>query len=95
MKRSFLNQDEADLCFGDSLTWGFNPETRQRFSYHERWTELLQKNLRKGYQIIAEGLNGRTTVYDEMFTPYQRYGVGVTALPMILDFQALPSISLF
>lgn len=43
------------LCFGDLLTWGFK-EIRQRFSYHEPWTELLQQKLGKVYQIIEEGL---------------------------------------
>lgn len=76
------------LCFGDSLTWGMNPETYERFAYDQRWTGILQKTLGEDYRIIEEGLNGRTTVYDDLFTPYGNYGVGADLLPMILDTHA-------
>ncbi len=51
------------LCFGDSNTWGYNGETRQRFDDDVRWTGQLQKKLGDDYVIIEEGLNGRTTVW--------------------------------
>lgn len=76
------------LCFGDSLTWGFDPDTKRRFPYHERWTGILQKLLGEEYRIIEEGLNGRTTVFNDVFTPYREYGVGLNILPMILDSHA-------
>src|SRR5210317_1873174 len=53
------------LCYGDSNTWGYNPSSQQRFSPEERWTGVLQKELGMGYRIIEEGLNGRTTVWDD------------------------------
>lgn len=73
------------LCFGDSLTWGYDPETSQRLDYNTRWTGILQKILGADYRIVEEGLNGRTTVYEDTFTPFLNYGVGYFALPMLLD----------
>ena len=48
------------LCFGDSNTWGYNPENRQRFGPEERWTGILRNSLGEDYRVIEEGLNGRT-----------------------------------
>ena len=53
------------LCYGDSNTWGYNPATQERYTRDERWTGVLQKNLGDGYHVIEEGLNGRTTVWDD------------------------------
>lgn len=54
------------LCYGDSNTWGYNPvEAGRRHKYEDRWTTILQKNLGDDYLIIPEGLNGRTTVWDD------------------------------
>ncbi len=53
------------VCFGDSNTYGYNPENRGRFSYGERWTGILQQKLGGGFRVIEEGLNGRTTVFDD------------------------------
>jgi lysophospholipase L1-like esterase len=52
------------LCFGDSNTWGYKPEDGQRYAPSERWPGLLQSLLGVGYQIIEEGLPGRTTNID-------------------------------
>ncbi len=52
------------LCFGDSNTWGYRPEDRQRYAPTERWTGILQTLLGANYQVIEEGLNGRTTNID-------------------------------
>ena len=48
------------LCFGDSLTWGYNPKTGNRLHDDERWTGILQEELGKNFTIIEEGQNGRT-----------------------------------
>lgn len=53
------------LCFGDSNTWGYNPRTKERYSRNERWTGVLRQELGDGYEIIEEGLNGRTTVWED------------------------------
>lgn len=48
------------VCFGDSNTWGYNPENGTRYSDDVRWTKLLEKELGEGYRVIEEGQNGRT-----------------------------------
>lgn len=53
------------LCFGDSLTWGYDPETHVRFPEEDRWTTVLQEALGDGYKVIDEGQNGRTIATDD------------------------------
>lgn len=59
------------LCFGDSNTWGYNPVDGSRFSKNVRWTGVLASNLGISYEIIEEGLNGRTTVWDDPINGYK------------------------
>lgn len=59
------------LCYGDSNTWGYVPSTAQRYAIDERWTGVLRQQLGKGYLIIEEGLNGRTTVWDDPIEGYK------------------------
>jgi lysophospholipase L1-like esterase len=70
------------LCFGDSLTWGFNPENFERYPYQLRWTIQLQSMLGEGHRVIEEGFNGRTTVIEN---PYKAHCSGIAALPMLLE----------
>jgi lysophospholipase L1-like esterase len=64
------------LCYGDSNTFGWIPKSfdpmheepvpsENRFSIKERWTGILSNELGKDYMVIEEGLNGRTTVWDD------------------------------
>lgn len=53
------------LCYGDSNTWGYIPGGKGRYPYSIRWTGVLQNELGSDYKIIEEGLNGRTTVFDD------------------------------
>ena len=53
------------LCYGDSLTWGYNAETLDRHAHGDRWPSVLAKALGPDVTVIAEGLNGRTTAYDD------------------------------
>jgi len=53
------------LCFGDSNTYGYDPVSGERFPENIRWTGLLQSLLGDGFKVIEEGLNGRTTVFDD------------------------------
>jgi lysophospholipase L1-like esterase len=53
------------LCYGDSNTWGYSPATKARYGRDERWTGVLRNELGDGYLVIEEGLNGRTTVWDD------------------------------
>lgn len=54
------------LCYGDSNTWGGAPvESFFRHPVNIRWTGLLQKKLGDGFEIIEEGLCGRTIALDD------------------------------
>ena len=61
-----LKKDPASVvCFGDSLTWGFNPTNKSRYGHDVRWTRRLQQELGDGFFVIEEGVNGRTTVFED------------------------------
>jgi lysophospholipase L1-like esterase len=53
------------LCFGDSNTWGFVPGTGERYRADVRWPGVLREALGADYWVIEEGLNGRTTIWDD------------------------------
>lgn len=53
------------LCFGDSNTWGSVPGILTRHPKHVRWTGVLQDELGPDYNIIENGIPGRTTAYDD------------------------------
>jgi len=59
------------LCYGDSNTWGYDPATLDRFPRDVRWTGVLRRELGDGYLVIEEGLNGRTTVWDDPIEGYK------------------------
>ena len=54
------------MCFGDSNTWGANPGTGNRYADDVRWTGVLQRELGEDYQVIEEGYNGRTSIFDDV-----------------------------
>jgi lysophospholipase L1-like esterase len=53
------------LCYGDSNTWGYDPATRARYPPHVRWSGVLASRLGAEYRVVEEGLNGRTTRWDD------------------------------
>ena len=59
------------LCYGDSNTWGFDSRRTKeagyviRFPEHVRWTSIAADVLGSDYCILEEGLNSRTTVFDD------------------------------
>ena len=53
------------LCFGDSNTWGYDPETDERYDNKTRWPCVMANALGNEYEIVEEGMNGRTTVWDD------------------------------
>ena len=69
------------VVFGDSNTWGYDPATGGRFPRSQRWPSVLQRELGADFEVIAEGLNGRTTVHDDPIEPYRS---GADALPPCL-----------
>jgi lysophospholipase L1-like esterase len=60
------------VAFGDSNTWGCDPAGSGRFPPDVRWTGVMAATLGPGYQVIEEGLNGRTTVFDDPVEPGRR-----------------------
>lgn len=62
------------LCFGDSNTWGYTPGTGQRYPEDVRWTGVCQKALGEDYKILEDGLNGRTTMFDDFSNPWLNGG---------------------
>jgi len=63
------------LCFGDSNTWGCVPLVEfghtRRFGPDVRWPGVVRRELGSGYQVVEEGLNGRTTVFDDPIEPHR------------------------
>ena len=57
------------LCFGDSNTWGYIPGTGGRYASDVRWTGVLKQLT--GFEVIEEGLNGRTTAFTDAVEPYR------------------------
>jgi lysophospholipase L1-like esterase len=54
------------LCYGDSNTWGYDPASGERFAADIRWTGVLGTILASDrFEVIEEGLNGRTTVWED------------------------------
>ena len=70
------------LCYGDSLTWGYDPEGPGRHLFEDRWPSVLGAALGPQVNVIAEGLNGRTTGYDDHLADCDRNGVKI--LPTVL-----------
>jgi lysophospholipase L1-like esterase len=59
------------LCYGDSNTWGWDPAGKGRFGSTKRWPGVLRQELGEGFVVIEEGLNGRTTIWDDPIYPYR------------------------
>jgi lysophospholipase L1-like esterase len=59
------------LCYGDSNTHGYDCSTLTggRFPPEVRWPGVLARALGPDHQVIEEGLNGRTTIWDDPFHP--------------------------
>jgi lysophospholipase L1-like esterase len=73
------------LCFGDSNTWGFDPETERRFPRDVRWTGRLQAALGEEWLVVEEGLSGRTATLD---SPVALGKNGLSYLTPCLDSHA-------
>jgi lysophospholipase L1-like esterase len=74
------------LCYGDSLTWGYDAASLGRHALQDRWPSALKAELGNDIEVIAEGLNGRTTAFDDHLAGADRNGARV--LPTILTSHA-------
>jgi lysophospholipase L1-like esterase len=70
------------LAFGDSLTWGYNASTGMRMAHEDRWPNVLASGLNNKARVIEEGMNGRTTVFDDPTVDENRNGA--VGLPIAL-----------
>lgn len=52
------------LCFGDSNTYGFIPQSGLRYDKNTRWTGVLQSLCGSDFSIIEGGCNNRTAFVD-------------------------------
>lgn len=74
------------LCYGDSLTWGYDAASLGRHALEDRWPSVLGAELGDDVEVIAEGLNGRTTAFDDHLAGADRNGARV--LPTVLTSHA-------
>ncbi len=81
------------LCYGDSNTWGYNPAGGSRFPVEVRWPGVLQCELGEEFRIIEEGLNGRTTVWDDPLMPGRNGSAYL--LPCLESHRPLDQVVLF
>jgi lysophospholipase L1-like esterase len=81
------------LCYGDSLTWGYSAERPGRHALDDRWPSVLKAGLGGGVHIIAEGLNGRTTAFDDHLADCDRNGARI--LPTLLQTHAPLDLVIF
>src|SRR5262245_41565473 len=93
------------LVYGDSLSWGIVPGTRERLPFDQRWPLIMERHLvGAGHQVrvIEDALNGRRTVWDDPFKAGRNGLIGLAqrieansplALAMIMlgtnDFQSM------
>ena len=73
------------LCYGDSNTHGADPATGNRLPLDVRWPGVLAGLLEGEARVIEEGLNGRTTVRDDPYSPGRN---GLAYLVPCLDTHA-------
>lgn len=54
------------LIYGDSLSWGIVPGTRERLPFSQRWPGVVEERLGAGaVRVIEDCLNGRRTVHED------------------------------
>ena len=56
----------------DERVVAVDPATQERHPRDVRWPGVLRAALGPGFEVIEEGLNGRTTLWDDPFEPGRR-----------------------
>lgn len=85
------------LCYGDSNTWGAvvaPRDTGGRFSFAQRWPGVLQRDLGSDWQVIEEGLPGRTTVVEDPIDGAHLSGLSYLK-PCLLSHKPLDHVIIF
>jgi lysophospholipase L1-like esterase len=61
------------MVFGDSITWGWVPKDpivpTERHAEQDRWPEIMAAALGDGFNVVTEGLSGRTTNVEDPDLP--------------------------
>ena len=70
------------LCFGDSNTFGFIPESGKRYDKNTRWSGILTQLAAEKFEIIEAGCNNRTAFTDN---PAGFEQTGYKVLPTLLN----------
>ncbi len=70
------------LVYGDSMSWGIIPGSRNRQPRSLRWPGVMQQQLGSEINVIEECLNGRTTHFDDPNRPKRN---GLEYVQMILE----------
>lgn len=72
------------LAYGDSLTFGADASIiNGRYAFEDRWPSVLEAGFQGKARVIAEGLGGRTTAFDDFSAASDRNGARV--LPTLLS----------
>lgn len=82
------------VCFGDSNTWGYVPGSdAERYPRDIRWPGRLAAALAGEWEVIAEGLNGRTAAVE---SPVEDGRNGVTyLLPCLRSHKPLDAVVVY
>ncbi len=76
------------LVYGDSLSWGIVPLTRERLPFHRRWPGVLEAALRQqghDVRVLEDCLNGRRTCFED---PYKAGRNGLEGLQQRIEAQS-------
>ena len=68
------------LVYGDSLSWGIVPGTRERLAFDARWPGVMESRVNtqgRTVRVIEDCLNGRRTVWEDPFKPGRNGAVGL------------------
>jgi lysophospholipase L1-like esterase len=80
------------LVYGDSLSWGIVPLTRQRLAFDARWPGVLEARLNAGarsadpgVRVLEDCVNGRRTVFED---PFKAGRNGLEGLAQAIEAQS-------
>jgi lysophospholipase L1-like esterase len=76
------------LVYGDSLSWGIVPNTRERLPFASRWPGVMENSLHASgisVRVIENCLNGRRTVWED---PFKAGRNGLTGLAQVMEINS-------